>query len=197
MLRRTVLIACFLAAFAATTATAQAVGPHWIWGKPVEELPAGKATPIATEGTLNFIVTSASGKTIKTKCKIEDRELIENPLGGAPGVDQMTAFNISGCTGKALCSTGTVIGFTALGLPWASELLAGPPIRDEIKGVEIQEECGGSTYTGTLTPEIKGFGGLKFGPGSGTLEDAFKNKLKLAGTDKMIGPAPKTKIGAV
>ena len=200
MLRRTVLIACFLVAFAATAASAQAVGPHWIWAKPVEELPAGKAVPITTEGTLTFAVTLASGKKLTTKCKIEDRELIENPIGGGPGVDTMTAFVISGCTGKAACSTGALIAFTATGLPWASELLAGPPIRDEIKGVEIQEQCSGlvlSTYTGTLTPEIKGYGGLKFGPGSGVLEDAFKNKLELKGTDKLLGPPPKTKIGAV
>jgi hypothetical protein len=201
MLRRTVLVACFITAFAVTAASAQAVGPHWIWGpKKTEEIPAGKAVPITTEGTLTFTVTPVSGKPLKTKCKIEDRELIENPLGGAPGIDTMTAFAISGCTGKAACSTGALIAFQATGLPWASELLAGPPIRDEIKGVEIQEQCSGlvlSTYTGTLTPEIKGFGGLKFGPGSGTLEDAFKNKLNLTGVDKMTGPPPKSKIGAV
>jgi hypothetical protein len=201
MLKRTIAIACFMAAFAASTAVAQAAVPHWIWGpKPTEEIPAGKAVPITTEGTLTFKVTLASGKKLATKCKIEDREIIENPIGGGPGIDTMTAFVISGCTGKAACSTGALIAFQATGLPWATELLAGPPIRDEIKGVEIQEQCSGlvlSTYTGTLTPEIKGFGGLKFGPGSGTLEDAFKNKLNLAGVDKMTGPPPKSKIGAV
>ena len=200
MLRRTVLVACLLGAFAATSATAQAAGPHWTWGpKPTEEIPAGKAVPITTEGTLGFTVTPISGKPMKTKCKVEDRELIENPIGGGPGIDTMTAFVISGCTGKAACSTGALIAFQATGLPWASELLAGPPIRDEIKGVEIQEQCNGlvlSTYTGTWTPEVKGTN-LKFGPGSGTLEDAFKNKLNITGSDKMIGPPPKTKIGAV
>ena len=85
-------------------------------------------------------------------------------------------------------------------MPWFSVLLAGTPPLDEIKGIEIIEQCNGlvlSTYTGNLTPEVKGWGGLKFGAGSGTLEDAFKNKLKLVGADKMIGPPPKTKIGAV
>lgn len=200
MLRRAVCIACFLTAFVATSAAAQAAGPHWTWGpKPTEEIPAGKPVPITTEGTLTFVVTPVSGKAMKTKCKVEDRELIENPLGGAPGIDSMTSFVISGCTGKAACSTGALIAFQAAGLPWASELLAGPPIRDEIKGVEIQEQCSGlvlSTYTGTWTPEIKGTN-LKFGPGSGTLEDAFKNKLNIVGNDKMTGPAPKTKISAV
>jgi hypothetical protein len=200
MLRRTVVVACFLAAFAGTSATAQAVGPHWTWGpKKVEEIPAGKAVPVSTEGTLTFTVTPVSGKPLKTKCKIEDRELIENPIGGAPGIDSMTSFVISGCTGKAACSTGALIAFQATGLPWASELIAGPPIRDEIKGVEIQEQCSGlvlSTYIGTLTPEVKG-SKLKFGPGSGVLEDAFKNKLELKGNDNMKGPPPKPNIGAV
>jgi hypothetical protein len=203
MIRRTVLITCFVAAFAATAGVAQAAGPHWIWGpKPTEEIPAGKAVPITTEGTLTFTVTPAiaSKKPLKTKCTINDRELIENPLGGGPGVDEMLSFNISGCTGKAACSTGALIAFTAVGLPWLSALQPGTPPIDEIKGVEIQEQCSGAvlgTYTGTLKPEIKGFGGLKFGPGSGTLEDALKNKLNLKGTDKLIGPSPKTKIGAV
>ncbi len=200
MFRRIVFVACLVAAFAVTSAAAQAAGPHWIWGpKKVEEIPAGKPVPITTEGTLTFVVTPISGKPLKTKCKVEDRELIENPIGGGPGVDTMTAFVISGCTGKAACSTGALIAFRRPALPWASELLAGPPIRDEIKGVEIQEQCNGlvmSTYTGTWTPEVKG-SNLQFGPGSGTLEDAFKNKLDIKGTDKLIGPPPKTKIGAV
>ncbi len=200
MFRRTLFLAFFVAAFAATTAAAQAAGPHWIWGpKKTEEIPAGKAVPITTGGTLTFTVTPVSGKPLKAKCNVEDRELIENPIGGGPGLDTMTSFVISGCTGKAACSTGALIAFQATGLAWASELLAGPPIRDEIKGVEIQEQCNGlalSTYTGTWTPEVKGTN-LKFGAGSGTLEDAFKNKLNIAGTDKMTGPPPKTKIGAV
>jgi hypothetical protein len=200
MLRRTVLVGCLLAAFAATSATAQAAGPHWIWGpKKTEEIPAGKAVPITTEGTLTFVVTPVSGKPLKTKCNVVDRELIENPIGGGPGVDTMTSFSISGCTGKAACSTGALIAFQAAGLPWASELLPGPPIRDEIKGVEIQEQCSGavlSTYTGTWAPEVKG-ANLKFGPGSGVLEDALKNKLEIKGNDKLLGPPPKTKIGAI
>ena len=200
MLRRTIAIACFMAAFAVTAGVAQAAGPHWIWAKPVEELPQGKAVPITTEGTLGFGVTLASGKKLATKCKVEDRELIENPIGGGPGIDTMTAFVISGCTGKAACSTGALIAFQAAGLPWASELIAGTPIRDEIKGVQIQEQCNGlvlSTYEGTLTPEVKNYGGLGFGTGSGVLEDAFKNKLELKGTDKLLGPPPKSKIGAL
>jgi hypothetical protein len=201
MIRRTILVACFLAAFAATAAVAQAAGPHWIWSKPTEEIPAGKAVPITTEGTLTFAVTPISGKKLTSKCQINDRDLIENPIGGGPGVDEMQAFSITGCTGKAACATGALIAFTAVGLPWFSVLLPGTPPLDEIKGVEIQEQCSGlvlSTYTGTLKPEVKGFGGLKFkGPASGTLEDAFKNKLTLTGVDKLIGPAPKSKIGAV
>ena len=49
MLRRTVLVACFLAAFAATATVAQASVPHWIWGKPTEEIPPGKAVPVITD----------------------------------------------------------------------------------------------------------------------------------------------------
>ncbi|MCW3033720.1 MAG: hypothetical protein QOK19_1720 [Solirubrobacteraceae bacterium] len=201
MLRRTVLVACFITAFAVTAASAQAVGPHWIWGpKKTEEIPAGKPVPVATEGTLTFTVTPVSGKPLKTKCQIEDRELIENPLGGGPGVDEMLSFNISGCTGKAACSTGALISFQAVGLPWLSLLQPGTPPIDEIKGVEIQEQCSGavlSTYTGTLTPTVSG-SALNFGgASSGTLEDAFKNKLTLKGKDKMTGPPPKTKIGAI
>ena len=199
MIRRTIAVACFIAAFAATGAVAQAAPPHWIWAKPVEELPQGKAVPISTEGNLGFTIVPASGKKTTTKCKVEDRELIENPIGGGPGIDTMTAFVLSGC-GKAACSTGALILFEAAGLPWATELIAGTPIRDEIKGVQIQEQCGGlvmSTFEGNLTPEVKNYGGLTFGPGSGILEDAFKNKMEVKGTDKLLGPPPKSKIGAL
>jgi hypothetical protein len=202
MLRRTVLVACFLAVFAVTAATAQAAGPHWTWGpKPTEEIPAGKAVPITTEGTLTFTVTTtAAKKPLKSKCTIVDRELIENPLGGGPGIDEMLSFSITGCTGKAACSTGALIAFNAVGFPWLSALLPGTPPIDEIKGVEIQEQCSGatlSTYTGTLSPTVNG-SALNFaGPASGTLEDALKNKLTLKGKDKLKGPAPKTKIGAL
>jgi hypothetical protein len=199
MVRRIIVLACFAAAFAISASAAQAAGPHWYWGKPVEEIPANKPVPITTEGKLAFTVVNAAGEKRTTKCMVTDREVIENPLSGGPGVDTMTSFVISGCGGKAACSSGALIVFQATGLPWSSVLLAGPPILDEIKGVEIQEQCGGavlSTFKGTWTPEIKGWGGLKFGPGSGTLVNEFAEPMTVKGTDKLIGPAPKTKIGA-
>ncbi len=203
MIRRTIAIACFVAAFACTAAVASAASvPHWVWApKPAEEIPAGKSVPVETGGALTFTVINTAAKKLTTKCTIEDKDVIENPLSGGPGVDTMTSFVISGCTGKAACSTGALISFQAVGLPWSSVLLAGPPILDEIKGVEISEQCNGAvltTYTGVLTPEVKNNAGLKFnGPASGTLEDVLKQKLTIKGTDKMKGPPPKTKIGAM
>jgi hypothetical protein len=199
MLKRTLIVALFLTAFAASAGSALAAGPHWFWAPKLEEIPQGKAVPLTTEGKLTFTVTPVSGKPLKTKCLVQDRELIENPLGGGPGVDEMLAFSITGCSGKAACSTGALIAFNAVGFPWPSLLQPGTPPIDEIKGVEIQEQCSGlvlSTYTGVLTPTVNGTN-LNFGPGSGTLEDAFKNKLTLKGNDKLKGPAPKTKISAM
>ncbi len=42
MFRRSVFLACLVAAFAVTAAAAQAAGPHWIWGpkKPKKSRPA-------------------------------------------------------------------------------------------------------------------------------------------------------------
>ena len=69
MLKRTLIVALFLTAFAASAGSAQAVGPHWFWGKPVEEI-AGRARRSRSKrkAALTFTVTPVSGKPLKTKC---------------------------------------------------------------------------------------------------------------------------------
>jgi hypothetical protein len=198
-MRRLIMAAFCLCVFAAVPSIAEAAVPHWKWGNPAAEIPQGTPVSIETSGKLTFTISStASKKPTKIKCAVQDREMIENPIGGGPGNDKMSSFILSGCTGKAVCSTGTTMELGAAGLPWGSELIAGTPPSDEIKNVEINTLCGGlvgSTFKGTLSPTIVGWGGLKFGPG--TLIDGFGNTMTVKGTDKLKGPPPKSKIGVI
>ena len=136
-------------------------------------------------------------------CKVKDKETIENPLGGAPGVDQTTEFTLTGCKASpTVCAKGEKLSVVPGGLPWATELLVGPPIRDHVAGVELKIECtrksvkkGYDVLTGALTPEV-GDSIFEFASGSGELAESLGGKTTITGTDKLKGPKKHTVITA-
>jgi hypothetical protein len=85
--------------------------------------------------------------------------------------------------------------------PWSTKLLAGPPIRDEIAGVETTITCTAPSskvdvLIGSLTPEV-GHSTLAFGAGSGELkESGGSGKATVSGTDKLRGPTKDKTITA-
>lgn len=111
----------------------------------------------------------------------------------------MTELALSGCTSKpSPCPTKTKVEVIALNLPWKTHLIAGPPIRDVIEGVDLQVRCGGGvveTLTGTLEPEV-GKSVLEFGTGSGSLMTETKATATVGGSDKLTGPKGDEEITA-
>ena len=187
------LLALIVAACGLMSAAAQAAGIEWLSdGAPI---PAGKVEPVATKGTLTLTLRAPTGKPIGTiKCKVVDKENIQNGPNG--GTDEMVALAFRGCKARPTpCPAGTVTEVRALGLPWRSALIPGPPVRDEFSGVTIEVACSKAVfaiYGGTLAPEV-GASVLVFGPGSGSLSGGL---LEVAGTDKLKGPPKDTRITA-
>jgi hypothetical protein len=165
--------------------------PWWYSnGKLLKE---GEVEPVTTSAAL----TMRSGETT-TKCKVRDKETIENPIGGGAGTDEMTEYVLSGCATKPSPCVGTKEEIVARKLPWHTHLTYGPPIRDVIEGIELEVKCGGTlldTFTGELSPAV-GKSKLEFGAGSGALEDGLKNQGTFTGTDKLTGPPGDEKITA-
>ena len=200
-MRRSIVIVVTLAAMAAVPTAAQAVEPHWLWApKPAEVIPEGLVVPVETSGPLTFKITGPKKEKIaKLQCKVIDRDLIENPVGGGAGIDTMTSFEFTGCATTGACSTGAPYELLPTGLPWSSKLLAGTPIKNALF-MEFKFVCGGaivSTFSGMVFPEIKGYGGMKFTPSTGTLTDGKGNTMAITGKDALKGPPPKEKISAV
>ncbi len=163
--------------------------PHWYSdGKLIGSTPEA----VQTKGTLTLHVMS--GATSVT-CKVKDSETVENPVGGGAGTDTMSAFTFSGCKATPkLCGKGEKPEVHA-NPPWSSKLVAGPPVRDEIAGIELKLVCRQAAaehvldvLTGSLTPEV-GNSALEFGAGSGELSESVGGvKATVTGTDKLKGP---------
>jgi len=191
-------LAMVTAACAMTSAAAQAAPPEWLSnGKPI---PAGVVEPVATSGKLTITLRAATGGPISTiNCKVVDEENIQNTPEG--GLDEMKDIRFAGCKAKpSPCPAGTVTEIRALGLPWRSQLIPGPPIRDEFFGVALEVTCSGKilvgVYIGTLSPEV-GKSVLVFGPGSGMLSEPKSGGFaEITGKDKLKGPPGDTKITA-
>jgi hypothetical protein len=180
---------------AVAPALAQAAEPYWTSnGKVLKE---GVSETVKTAGTLTFNLAGV-GSTV---CKLTDKETIENPLGGGAGVDELTLFTLSGCKGKIPVCTTPADTVILKGTSWPTELIAGPPIRDQIPNLEFEFICTVSgkvigVYGGELEPEV-GASVLDFGPGSGVLENKANSKTAtVSGTDKLTGPPGDTKIAA-
>ncbi len=165
---------------------------HWFSnGKLLAE---GERESVATSGSLAAQVAETT-----TKCKVKDREIVENPKGGGAGVDEMTEYVLTGCVAKpSPCPAKVKEEIIARNLPWLTHLIQGPPIRDVIEGIELEVLCGGSpvaTFFGQLMPKV-GKSTLEFGAGSGELEGPGGVKATFTGTDKLKGPPGDEKITA-
>ncbi len=183
------------------------VGAAWIfqsatlqWHGQGQVFAEGAPQLVTTKATLTLHL--ANHTTVA--CKAKDKETIENPLGGAPGIDHTTELTFSGCKASpTVCVRGEKLGVVPGGLPWASELLVGPPIRDHIAGVELKIECstrkgvktGYDVLTGALTPEV-GNSIFEFASGSGELAESLGGKATITGQDKLKGPKKHTVITA-
>jgi len=179
-----------VAATAATAAAAQAE-PYWTSNGKVIHVP----TLVNTNGPMTFTVL---GTTVK--CKLLDEERIENPAGGAAGVDELLTFTLSGCAAKpSPCAAGAVVEIVVTVVIPTHLIDEKPPIRDVIENMELKVECSHvlkETYTGSLKPEVTK-SALIFGPGSGSLENATThNVATVTGTDHLLGAKAKEKIGA-
>jgi hypothetical protein len=176
-----------MAALAVVPAAASAA-PHWY---KKAKLVSGTVVT-KTGGNLTFASPMAS-----IKCKVSDTEEIWNPSAGGAGEDLVTAFTATACkvvVGSSACpKAGSTPVVLANGLPWPSILVAGTPIRDEIKKVRFKVACNAGAvpdeFEGTLLPAV-GNGKLEFGgPGSGELQDPSLNKMTVTGSDAIVaGP---------
>jgi len=180
-------------AFAVMSASALAAS---VWESDGKVIPLGPPfVPVATSGTLKLTLTS--GKVIGVlKCKVKDEEKIENLSSG--GIDEILSIAFTKCAEKpSPCPKGIPAEVIPLGLPWHSELVAGPPIRDRFAAA-MQVDCHGEpiiTTEGQLLPEV-GKSVLDFGPGSGTGGFVSGGPIEIMGKDKMKGPKGDTKITA-
>ncbi|HTQ68873.1 MAG TPA: hypothetical protein VMI13_09310 [Solirubrobacteraceae bacterium] len=171
--------------------------PHWYTNERMIE--EGRSTSVVTKGTLHFTVGAAS----QIACKATDTETIENPVGHGAGSGKVTNFSLSHCKATAgPCGKGEKVGVVPGGLPWMTELLAGPPIRDSLPHVEFSVRCtdGAVTrtvdiLTGTLTPEV-GRSVLEFASGSGELGESIGGEATLTGEDSLKGPPKSQTITA-
>jgi hypothetical protein len=194
-----------VAAFAVLPAVAQAQ-PHW-YSNGVR-IAGSKKVTVTTKGALDWQLLGA-----ELTCKVKDKGTIENSApGGATGpagIDSITEWVTTECVAvPAVCAAGETLEINPGKLPWATLLLAGPPIRDEIKGMEIRFECNKAgvktvidVFTGNLTPKFVNGAPvttckeatdsfLEFDePGSGFLTDPGGNKVVPSGNDFVEGPA--------
>ena len=166
--------------------------PRWYSdGHPIAE---GEKVSVATSGSLTLQFVGRVGQPT-TKCKASDTEIVENPPGAGAGIDEITAFALSGCkTSPTLCR-GKLL-FTSLNLPWHTRLIAGPPVRDSIEHIELSGVCEATREVlrleGTLMPAV-GTSVLDFGTGAGELGGNY-GQATVAGTDKLKGPKGDAKI---
>ena len=77
-----------------------AVGAAWIfqsatlqWHGQGQVFAEGAPQLVTTKGTLTLHLANHTTVT----CKAKDKETIENPLGGAPGIDHTTELTFTGC----------------------------------------------------------------------------------------------------
>jgi hypothetical protein len=136
-----------IAVFAAAPAAAQAQ-PHWFNHNNLVGPEPGITKPFG--GSIVYTL-----QAVTVTCHLGGRMSIWNPVGGGAGEDEITAAKISHCSRPAACPE-TTTKVTTLGLPWHSQLIAGVPIRDEIKGIDLEFRVCGQPWVckGTLTPAV-------------------------------------------
>ena len=165
--------------------------PHWY--SDGTRIPAGTPEPVKTSGSITLHLSN--GATIA--CKVKDAETIENPADGLAGIDRLNAFVPKGCKAVgAVCARGEKPELLPGGLPWSTQLIAGPPIRDEITGIELRVNCTHrhvsrtvDVLTGTLDPLV-GHSAIEFDAGSGGLAESIGvGHAGASGEDSLKGPA--------
>ena len=178
--------------------TGEAAPPTPKWFGEGHLIGEGQKVSVATTGSLTLRLIHQAGEP-KTKCKVTDTEIIENPPGGGAGVDEITAFALSGCATSTTLCPGK-LSFTALNLPWRTHLVAGPPIRDSIEHIELSGVCEAPREVlrleGTLMPTVMpttAGSQLDFTTGSGELGGNY-GPATVTGTDKLKGPKGDAKI---
>ncbi|MGO9760493.1 MAG: hypothetical protein ACLP1Q_04440 [Solirubrobacteraceae bacterium] len=152
-----------------------------------------KKTRVKTFGVL----TLTNATLGKVKCFVDDHGKIWNTLLAEVGKDEIQVFENYECESVGeTCKAGLAV--TSEGLPWASELVAGPPIRDKITGIKIRVKCTNpevnTVFEGELTPEFvngtQANGGVsfaEFGTGSGHLTSSLVGEGTVTGKDYIIG----------
>jgi ABC-type phosphate transport system substrate-binding protein len=149
-----------------------------------EPLAPGVVEPVTSSGELQF-----SGSGFQVTCKVNDKDNISDPEGGA-GIDEMTTFEISECTGRepGSCPPGS-LRLQSRRLPWSSTIMGTSTVTDQIEGIEIEAECEGrviGTYSGTLNPT---FTNDKLEFKKATLTGAGNHgSMSVNGIDKLMGP---------
>ncbi len=166
-----------------TEQTFTTVLPHWYSNDKV--INHNRAHQLRTLGTITL-----HSEAVAITCKVADEDTIENPPQGAAGTDTITAFELKGCKAPAsTCPKGDKPAASAHGLPWSSELVVGPPVRDQISNVEFVLECTPKSgpavvlaaASGTLAPEVAP-DVLRFDSGSGELVGA-QGAVSITGED--------------
>ena len=178
---------------------AETTEPHAHWYSDERVIVQGSSESVGTSGKLTLELGDGS----HVSCKATDTEAIENPPGAGAGVEEVKSFVLSRCKAtETICPKRETLEVAAGGLPWKGELLAGPPVRDELSGVELTVECTkGSAraafdaLNGTLTPEV-GDSVLQFGAGSGELSESRGAYATISGTDTLEGPKGDTHVTA-
>jgi hypothetical protein len=153
----------------------------WEW----VAIPNGVANQVQVVTFGKLTLTASNG--IVVECKKVDAGNIWNLAAG--GFDNIEVFVNYECK-SAQCATVSV---TARGLPWTSEVVAGPV--DNIKGIEVTVNCAGAelTFKGELSPKI--VNGTETEPtvdeftaATGELEEpVMKVKAKVVGKDRILG----------
>jgi hypothetical protein len=180
--------------------------PHWYSNGTL--IPEGEVEPVSSSGELTLQVP---GSKLTVSCKVKDKATIVNPAGGGAGTDETTEVVFSSCSGKASpcssgrtswcckkktsspCEKGSRIEISSPAGALRTHLVATPgqPVRDVIEGVVLEVRCSNGTvldtYKGTLMPSV-GNSVLKFGSGSGELEDSSQGKATVSGNDWLKGP---------
>lgn len=172
------------AAFAAAPSAALAA-PHW-YVKGARLPFTGAKTAVTTKGTLTLTNPSIGSIT----CTVKDKGFIWNVNLATAGMDEITEFVNSPCA-SANCPVEPTV--TAEGLPWHTELLPGPPIRDKITGIKVRVICDNAlntVFSGTLTPKFVNNSPsfAEFDSESGSLENTEVGPGTVSGTDSVEGP---------
>ena len=172
--------------------------PPTHWYSPVGwKMLEGQSEKVTSKGRLTLYLAGSTSIT----CKVKAGGTIENPAGGAAGVNQFSTFALAGCKASPLlCAKREKLVLAVPGLPWQGELVAGPPVADQLTDVAITITCvksGSATVfdelTGSLAPTV-GEDVLAYSSSSGELEGhgPHPEAVTVSGEQTLTGPKKRT-----